>query len=247
MGLIAVLLVAGTAQPSFAQTTNQLTLLTESYPPFNFEENGELKGISIDLMENLLKKVGSSLRRSDIRLIPWARGYYDQVQHEKNVALFAMTRSEHREDLFKWVGPIAPTLIGLIARKDKEVKIQNLDDILNYRVGVIREGIAPQLLVKRGIPKQKLQQVSTTIQNIRKLERDRIDVWAYETNVANWEIKSTGLNPSDYQSVYILQTGELWFAFNRQTPDSLVRQLQSAYDQLVKDGEYQKILDRYLK
>lgn len=246
LGVIASLCMVVAAAPSIAGTVDDLTLLTEAYPPFNFEENGELKGISIDLMVKMLEKAGSSLNRDNIKLLPWARGY-EQVQAQENVALFAMTRSAHREQLFKWVGPISPTVIGLNAKKAQGVEINSFDDIRNYRVGVIREGISPQLLIQGGIPKQSLQQVSTTLQNILKLERGRIDVWAYESNVASWEIKSKGLNPSDYEVVHVLQKGELWFAFNRQTPDSVIKSLQTAYEQLVNEGDYQRILDRYLK
>jgi len=34
---------------------------------------------------------------------------------------------------------------------------------------------------------------------------------------------------------------------NLETSDSVILELQNAYDELVKEGKYQNILDRYLK
>lgn len=242
---VSVCLMPATSTSS-ADSVDDLTLLTEQYPPFNFQADGNLQGISIELMEKILEKVGSKLNRGDIELQPWARSY-KQVQEDKNVALFAMTRLAERENMFKWMGPLTPTVLGLTAKKSRNIKIDVFDDIKKYQVGVIRAGICPMLLVKRGIQKNTLQEVAETIQNIKKLNIDRIDIWAYETSVAKWELKSNGYDPNDYEVVYVLQEGELWFAFNKETPDATIRVMQDAYDELAKEGECQRIIDKYLK
>ena len=231
---------------AFSQPIDHLILYTEQYPPFNFESNGKLQGISVDLMVKILEKAGSKLNRNNIVLQPWARSYA-QVQNEENVGLFAMTRSKEREKLFKWVGPIAPQTLALTALKSKHIKINSLDDIKKYSVGVIRDDISEQVLLKDGIPKSNLQEVAETIQNIRKLNMGRIDLWAYGAEVAKWELKSNGFNPDNYETIYNLQKAETWYAFNPKTSDSVITALQNAYNELVKDGEYQKILDSYLK
>jgi polar amino acid transport system substrate-binding protein len=223
--------------------------MTENYPPFNFIDNGKLEGISVDLMVLMLKKLNYEQSRDSIRLLPWTRGYQNLLK-KKNTCLFATTRIEEREKLFKWVGPISSTTISLIARKDKKIKINSVKDIMKYKIGVVRDDIGEQLLINAGIELKKLdrlESVDATLMSIKKLNKDRIEVWSYEENVAKWEIKRMGFNPDEYEIVYILKKGELYYAFHIDTPNSLIQKFQTALDELKKDGTHQKILDKYLK
>lgn len=229
----------------YSQTVNDLVLLTEPYPPYNYESKGELKGVSVDLMVKMLENIGSKLSRRDIVVVPWAYAY-EQAKTRKNVALFVMTRSKHREKIFKWVGPITNTIIGITAKKSRKIQINKFSDLKKYRIGVIRSDIAHQLLVKNGFPKEMLLEVRNTEQNIRLLNIDRIDLWGYDTNVAFWELKAHGFDTKDYEKVFILERGELWYAFNLQTHDSVITALQKSYNELKANGIYKKILDKYL-
>lgn len=249
--IFGLTLTFGFSIPSsiLAQSVDELNLMTENYPPYNFKDGGKLQGISVDLLVSMLEKLNSKQSRDSIRLTPWARGYQDLLK-KKNTCLFATTRTEEREKLFKWVGPISSTTISLIARKDRNVKINSEKEIMKYRIGVVREDIGEQLLVSAGIELSKLDRiggVNATLQSIKKLNKGRFEAWSYEENVAKWEIKENGFNPDEYEIVYTLKEGELYYAFHRDTSGSLIQKLQNTLDELKKDGTYQKTLDRYLK
>jgi len=49
-------------------------IVTESLPPYQFKENGHIKGIAVDLLAQMLQRAGSSQGTSDISMISWARG-----------------------------------------------------------------------------------------------------------------------------------------------------------------------------
>ena len=235
----------------FAQTVDDLVLWTEQYPPFNFEENEKLQGISVDLMDIMLKKVNSRLTRDDIQLVPWSKGYKAGLTRKNNV-IFGTTRTAERETLFKWVGPFAPTRISLTARKDRNIKINSINDVKKYKIGVIRDDVGEQLLVAAGIPKKNLDRTAKAISIIKKLSSGKIDMWSYEETVAKWFIKNNGFNPVDYEIVHVLKEGVLSYAFHKDTPDSLIQKLQTALDEIKKKpagekSKYEKILDKYLK
>ncbi len=233
----------------FAQSVKNIKFMTENYPPFNFKENGNLQGISVDLLTAAMKKIDPTFNHSKIELLPWARGY-KIVQNEKNTCLFAMTRTEARENLFKWAGPLAPALIVLTAKKSNHIKINSIDDLKKYNIGTIIEDVGEQLLNEKGISNDKLDRIGGTNAiniSIKKLDKGRIDLFSYDSNVLKWKIKQNGLNPNDYETVYVLKKGKLSFAFNKNTPDKVVNQIQKAIDEVKKDGTYQKILDKYLK
>ncbi len=72
-------------------------------------------------------------------------------------------------------------------------------------------------------------------------------MWGYGENVAKWEIKKNGFNPSAYETVYVLKEKELYYAFHKATSDLLIQKLQGVLDDLKEQGEYQRIMDKYLK
>ena len=81
------------------------TIMTEDWKPYQFEENGELKGVAVEILALILKEIQSNQTVADIKILPWARGYLI-AKSEKNAILFSMTRTPERDSQFKWVGPI---------------------------------------------------------------------------------------------------------------------------------------------
>ncbi len=229
----------------FAQPVNELKIMTEEYPPYNFKSENLAKGIAVDMMVQVLQKMGSTQKRENIIFFPWARGYNETLQ-VPNTCLFSTTRTEEREDLFKWVGPVGINKLVLTARKDRHIKIDSFEDLKKYKIGVIFEDVAEQVLIEKGINKEDLESVSKTVHNIKKLNSERIDLWGYGEDTAKWEIKKQGFEPNDYETVYIIQSKDLYFAFYKETDDALINQFQKALDELKEAGEYQKVLDHYL-
>lgn len=225
---------------------DRLTLVTEHYPPFNFEQDGALQGIAVDLLVAMLDRAGSALGRRQIRLLPWARGY-DLVQKRPGTILFATTRSASRERLFAWVGPIAPTVVGLTALKSAGVTVSGPEDLKRLSLGAIRDDIGEQMLTAAGVPARQIHTAARNIVNIRLLNAGRIDAWAYEVNVAAWDLKSNGFNPSAYEQVYTLTEGKLFYALHPATDASVVQRLQQALESLVTDGTHDAITARYLQ
>ena len=229
-----------------ATSVDDIVFITEQYPPYNFEQDNKLQGTAVDTLTLMLQRVGSRQTREDIQLLPWARGY-KRALSEPNTCLFTTTRTEEREELFKWVGPLRAAKDVLIARKDRNIKIDSLEDIKKYKIGTIRDDIAELYLINAGISVDNMESVAETILNIKKLNRGRIDLWAYGEDGAMWELKANGFNPVEYESVRVIGSKDIYFAFNKDTPDAVIQTLQAALDSLKNDGEYQKILDRYLR
>lgn len=224
----------------------EITFLTETYPPFNFKSNGKLQGIAVDLILKMLEQAGASKNQKDFLLLPWAQAY-EKTLSENKTCLFAMTRTREREHLFKWVGPFASSKIVLIAPKSKQVKITSIADLKNYAIGVVREDIGEQLLVEKGVQKESLKAVHDPIVNADRLVSGQIDLWACGDVVANWIMKENGINPDDYEAVYVLKQGEQYFAFNINTPDEMINALQQALERLFAQGTHKKIIDQYQK
>lgn len=236
--IVLFVFVAGTLlipKSATSGTIDELVFLTENYPPFNYEKDGEIRGTSVNLLLKMFKQINSSKTVNDIEVVPWARGYR-LAQKRKNTVLFSTTRTKSRENLFKWVGPIAPTKISVIAKKANKIKISKFDDLNNFQIGVVREDIGELLLKNNGInPSNIYSEVSSEFFP-RMLNADHIDMWAYEESVAMWILKKDGYNPDDYETVYVLEESQLYFAIQKDTDDALVAKLQASLDAVRVDN-----------
>lgn len=228
---------------AWAVTADDIVYMTEEYPPFNMAgPDGGATGASVEVMAGIFERMGASKTVKDIQVLPWARGY-KEVQEKPNTCLFLMTMSDERKPMFKWVGPVAPTKIGVMALKSKGLKIASVNDLVNLKAGVIREDIGDTLAQQAGI--KHIERVPTNEQNIKKISEGRIDIWAFEESVAKWQTKGFGFNPDDFESVWTLSESDLYFAFNKDTDDALIAAMQKVLDEMKADGAYDAIMKKY--
>ena len=76
MRAVAVVTFALTFSATVAAgDVDDLTIITEHYPPYNIQADGSLTGIAVDLMAEILRVLESGRDRESIHLWPWARGY----------------------------------------------------------------------------------------------------------------------------------------------------------------------------
>ena len=228
----------------WAQTVDDLSFVTENYAPLNFEEEGKVRGIAVDALVAIFELVGAPKTVADIELWPWARGY-QAVLNKKNTVLFSMARTEAREKLFKWVGPCAPSEVVIVAKKSRKIKIESPRDIGQFKTGVVRDDIGEQLLLQLGVKETALHQTNSGLSTAKMLARDRVDMWAYEKDVASWNLREAGADPSTYEVVYSLKKSNYFYAFHKETDDQVIATLQKALDKLKADGTLEKIAARY--
>ncbi|UZP67413.1 transporter substrate-binding domain-containing protein [Desulfovibrio mangrovi] len=218
--------------------------MTEDYPPYNYVEQGKLKGMSIEILKAVLNNMNVAENDQRIRLLPWARGY-KTVLEVPDTCLFAMNRSPEREHLFQWVGPFAPNTIVVLARKNRKIRISSPDELNNYTIATIQDDIAHSMLLKHGYLDSKIVKNPYATSIVAMLNRDRVDAWAYDENVARYFIRQAGSNPDDYERVYLLDAFDLYFAFNWDTNPKIVQAFRETFNTLKAKGEVDAIVRRY--
>ena len=225
-----------------------IKMYTEHYPPYNMKsKDGKLIGSSIEVLDAVLKKMGSSQSIKDVKLRSWAKSYA-VAQKIDNAMVFSTTRTESREPLFKWVGPIATATVGVVALKSKKIKINKISDFNKYKIGAVLKDIGEILLLDAGVNKNNIQYVKgedAINLSFNKMQKDRIDMFAYNLNVAFANAKMEGFDIDKYEIVYTLKVGYQYFAFNKNTDDAIIQKWQNALDAIKKDGIYEKIHSKY--
>ena len=232
----------------FSQTS--FRVMTEELPPFNFTKDGEITGISTEIVQAVFHQVGCSMEQDKIQMYPWTRAYHE-VQHTPDTALFSMARTVERENLFKWVGPISDVTIGVIAKKNRGIQISKIEDFKQYRVGSVRDGAPEQLLVKAGVDIEQLNRLAFPEMNIKKLQTDRIDLFAFNVQTSQYLMLTLGIDPEDYETVFSLKKMDLYIGLHKDTNETLVTALQIALDEMKQPGvdgvsEFDRIVRKYL-
>lgn len=241
---LSICLVALTLTNSDAKAVEpfpNLQILTEEWPPFQYTDNGELKGKTVGLLTAILKEAGSELGPEDVQVLPWARAYL-KVQREPNTVLFSTTRTPERENLFKWVGPILKNDTYFIGKKDRRYNIQKSSDLHGHRVGVIIGDASAMFARRHAIPEQNLTFNSRADINMKMLEADRIDFVVTGWTAFEVEAENAGADLGNYERTFLADSSHVSFAFNLNTPDDMVAKFDAAYETVVATGAFDNLI-----
>jgi len=225
----ALLILITLSAVSLSDDLSQLTIMTEDYPPFNYQKNGQLVGFSVELLEQAMA-YGARQHNLDIKILPWPRAY-QILLHNPQSMLFSMTRTRERESQFKWVGPISMTRVVLLAKKDNNIKIHSTSELTQFQIGAIRNDIGDQSL--RNISDNlRLTYPYSVSALLKMLDNNRIQLLAYEQNVLNWYLDQDNYDSNEFEPVFVLEDSELYYAFNKEVSDTLVERFQQAIDRV---------------
>lgn len=235
---------------ALATELENLSFYTENYPPANFEDNGQVSGYAVEILLAAGQAVGKNIQTSQISVLPWPRSYRNALNMD-NAVLFSTTRTEHREHLFNWVGPITDIKVVVLARKSDNITINVPIDMSKYKIGVIRDDIGEQSLLKLGIPRNSMQEATSVIILAEQLVKGRIDLLAYAEKAAYWWASQSGIDADSLEAVYVLEEGKLYYAFNKSIEPEIIDELQKGLD-IIKSQENeqgitldQEIINKY--
>ena len=222
-----------------------LVLLTENFPPDNMAKNGKnfaqgenINGIATDIVHEMFQRAG--LTYSLTLRFPWERVYKLALENP-GYGAFVMARLPDREKLFKWVGPIGPDDWILLAKADSKITLETLDDARKYKIGAYKGDAIAETLTKQGL---KPVVVLRDQDNAKKLINGQIDLWATGDPAGRYLARQDGV--TGLKTVLRFNSAELYLALNKDVSDEIVTRLQTALDQLRKEGVVDDIMARYL-
>ncbi len=222
-----------------------LVLMTENYPPENYvaKKNGkeEVTGFCVDIVREIQRRVGN---KSPIKTMIFQQAY-EELLKTPNSALFSIGKNPTRLKELKLVGEIGMTDFVLFARADKDINIVNLDDAKSYRIGTYDGDIAGQFLREQGFNNLRIAQ--TDDMNIDRLLSGEIDLWIASDLKARMIADNRSISADKFKGVFVAFQSPLYIGFNKDTPDSVVKDWQKALDSMREDGFYAKTRDAWVK
>lgn len=234
-------LAVGALMPAHA---TDLAAYTEEWPPYNFNENGEVSGISTDILRAACQ---TAKLQCTFQIVPWARAYKTATR-TPNTVLYTTARKPSREHEFVWVGPILPRTTWVYGKATPTPLIRDFKDLAHHRVGVVRDEAAQQDLEAAGVPLSAFTVQSTNADVLRILMGDVVDAMVDTEIGMAWNLRSANLAPNAvHKLMKLADDGAYYFALNPESDPALVNRLQTAVDKLRRSGKIDAIVKHYTK
>jgi polar amino acid transport system substrate-binding protein len=238
-GLVFALVLGLSAPVSMAV---DLTAYTEDWPPYNYEEGKEVRGIATDILRAACTSADLSC---DIQLVPWARAY-KVTQESPNTLVYTTARKPSRESEFIWVGPILPRTTWVYGRTGGDVSVSKIGDLAAVRVGIVRGEASHQDLRDAGVPERAFRLESSNAKVLRLLNHRIVDVMVDTEIGMAWNLQGAGLAADTVKRLFKMSDeGGYYFALNPQSEPKVAQRLQQAVDKLRRDGKIRAIVRQY--
>ncbi len=230
----------------FAET---LELVTLQYPPYEFKEGGEVKGVAVEIVKEVFQRMKQPIH---ISLHPWARSL-KKIEEGKADAIFTAYKNPERETYMDFSQEVLmPQIVSLFVRKDSDIAFDgDLSKLKQYTFGTVIQvsyGTVFDNAVKNKIITKIDHPAHTGEMNLEKLLRGRFDILVSNKYGAiailtamNARDKVKELSP-EVQSVpsYIAFSKKRNLVYVRKEFDKVLRQM-------IDSGEYDAIIKSYFQ
>ncbi|MDO8872025.1 MAG: transporter substrate-binding domain-containing protein [Methanoregula sp.] len=218
-----------------------LRIITEEFPPFNYAgPDGTVAGQSTDVVNGILTRLD---QKAAIGILPWSEGY-ELARTGPRLALYSTGRTSERENLFRWVGPVASFEYMLYAKNGTNLQINSLEAAKKVRsIGVVKDDVRHQFLLENRFG--NIATCSSDAGCLRSLMDGSTDLWLGSSASAVDIARNVGIDPSAFRAVYPVRTVDMYIAFSTDTPDSVIKNWQDALDAMKRDGTFDAIRKKY--
>lgn len=232
-------------QPSTpAATDATVAIACEIFPPFSYQEDGQVKGIFIDLVREAFRRSGTPIT---ITAYPWARAIA-MLENGETDALCTIYKSAQRETFADFSQAVVPDIQSLFVRREAEFRFDgSLESLRGRTIGTV-EGYSYGETFDEAFKNGTLRSepVNLIDRNVEKLLDGRIDMFVEGKYVALYTMKKMGVAERVRELEPDVRRTQLYLAFSKKRNRvALLTQFNEALDSMKKDGTYQKIIDRY--
>lgn len=236
---------------SAAQTTSSIQIVTQHFPPLQYQKEDQPSGYVHDYITAVLTKVQQdhNISIGSYQFLPWKRAF-QKAKLQPNTLFFSLSRTPQREQQFHWLGTVSPYRQFFFSYK-KEINLADLNALKNsnYIVGVQAGSSLEQLLKELGFTHNNdYVTYSDYHQGVKMLFKDRIDMIPLTGFLARSTVCGMGYNGNQIRPILPIDelAKPLWAVLSLDTPKTLVSAFKQAMLQLKENGFYQQNIDKHL-
>jgi len=222
---------------SVATAAERLYLFTQNYPPLHASTSGkdfahaadDIEGICSDMVKAILARTEYDYV---MKMRAWSYAF-ERGQGNENHGVFCTARTDEREDLFQWVGPLMSLRWTLFAAPGSSITLSSLEDARELRIAGYKGDVMSEYLLDRGF---NMTMGAFGAVNARRLVLNQADLWVADAvmgpMVARSEYGIEGLKP-----VLEFKETPLYLSISKETSPEIVADLRSALDAARDSGQ----------
>lgn len=247
--LLAISSIILFTQFSFADCKKEVIIGWEPYEPF---QNKDLSGLDFDIMKSVLDKMGCKYKFVEK---PWKRVLAEMEAGTIHMAGSA-SKTPEREKFAFFSDSYVKTNSVIFTRKGdaQGIKIQKLIDLAsipNFKLGVTRAyeyGTDYSEAMKNPKFKAITEEADDETMNLKKLVQKRFNAGVFNEFTAKAIAKNEKVMDQIEVHPYIVSADDAYMMISKKGQDeAFVKDFNFKLADIKKSGEYQKILDKYLK
>lgn len=225
-----------------------LELVTLQYPPYEYKENGEVKGIAVKIVKEGFQRIGRPIK---IKLLPWARAIH-MIEQGQADAIFTAYKTPERQlfaDYSKEI--LMPQTVSLFVLRDSTIEWNgDISSISQYRIGAvikvsygdIFDGAVNNNILTR------VDRVSSGELNMKKLLMKRFDILISNKYGALDILTKMGKLNHVRELSPIVQSVPSYIAFSKKRNLISMRdKFDSVLKEMKNDGTYERIINEYFQ
>ncbi len=220
-------------------------LVTESLPPFSYEEAGVVKGAATDVVRAVMDKAGL---RYSLELLPWRRAL-DTALKERDVFIYSVARTPEREAELAWIGKISDRLLAVYCLKERADLLGHpLSELPDASFAVVQGDATVEVLRSLGFGDRNLHFLRDASSSLasQHVVAGRSDFVVSNPYRFQYGVKGTSLEGRFKRHSLIPQSGGYYLAAGRATDPALIARVQKAFLALTESGTLQRILEASL-
>ena len=233
-----VLAIGLSVIPAFSQTPpNPFRVATEAtFPPFEFQQGGQLTGFDIDLMRAIGKEADLNI---DFRNLPFD-GIIPALQARTvEAAISGMTITAERAQAISFSRPYFRAGLAIAVREDNQT-IKNFEDLKGKKIAV-QIGTTGALEATK-IPGATVSQFDSAALALQELINGRVEAVVNDKPVTLYAIKEAGLR--GVKVVGELLTEEYYgIALPKNSP--YLQLINDALGRVIESGQYDAIFRQW--
>ncbi len=251
--MLAFLLMTSVASINFAYSSDNISgkgnvkidVVGNSLPPFGFEKDGKLAGLSVEMLLQLLDKIDTKNIDITFEHVSFARAFAQLEHRQKTIALH-FAKSAIRDKKFKWVGPYFEIKMGVVGMQSDTNAYPDFESLKNDLIAVVNDTLLEDILLSRGFPKENMVIISNPVSGLKMLHAGRIQLFAHIPSVLNYFMQQEfGLDAPKLEEKFILQTGHFYFALSQDFDDEFVSNLQQVLNDMLDNNEFAQLFTKY--
>ncbi|WP_129725989.1 transporter substrate-binding domain-containing protein [Ectobacillus funiculus] len=212
-----------------------------TYPPFEYQENGQYKGIDIDLINEIAKNQGFK-----IELKPMDFGGIIPAMQAKqlDVAIAGMSITDERKKVVDFSTPYFDAGLVLVVKKEND-RIKTVDDLKGKTVAVKKGTTGATYVQKLSSEKGfKVVQFNDSPAMFQEVTNGNADVLIEDYPVIAYAIaqKDLGLKMVGDR----LNGDQYGIAVLKGTNQELLEKINKGLKELKENGKYDEIVSKYL-